>query len=302
MDNEIIRQPDRKPKTRMFTLFAVLGFLILVYLFILSAPFKSSNVAIHIPSGRSVDSITEELKENNAIRSEMALKIFIKLLKSGKGIVSGDYLIEKNTPVWVVAWQVGRGYHNIEPTKVTIREGLSNEEIANLLATKLPYFDKQLFLEKTIDDQGYLFPDTYFFYPLDTTEEIIKQLSLNFDKRINKISSSIEASGRSFDDLIIMASILEGESAGREDANLISGILWKRFDLGMPLQVDVDKGTYETKGLPEQPLNNPGLLMIEAAAKPTSSSFLYYLHDKNGKVHFAKSYDEHRVNINNYLR
>lgn len=99
-----------------------------------------------------------------------------------------------------------------------------------------------------------------------------------------------------------MASILEGEAKGKEDIGLISGILWKRISLGMPLQVDVDRSTYEKKGFPVAPLNNPGLMSINASLNPIASKYLYYLHDKNGKVHYATSYEEHKRNINNYLK
>jgi UPF0755 protein len=99
-----------------------------------------------------------------------------------------------------------------------------------------------------------------------------------------------------------MASILEGEANGNLDAPTISGILWKRISLGMPLQVDVDKKTYREKGLPQNPLNNPGLVSIKAAIKPEKSNYLYYLHDKGGIVHYAVTFEEHKQNINKYLK
>ena len=70
----------------------------------------------------------------------------------------------------------------------------------------------------------------------------------------------------------------------------------------MPLQVDIDKSTYLEKGLPEKPLNNPGLLSIRAAINMENSSYLYYLHEKNGNVHYAVSFDEHKRNISKYLK
>lgn len=279
----------------------IIGLFVLFYYF-LSAPYGNKNIIIHISSGQSIDSIVEELKEENSIRSPIALQIFIKLLKSGQGIISGDYLINKNSPVYVVAWQIARGHHNIDPVKITFREGLNNEQMAEILASKITSFRKDLFLSKVEDKQGYLFPDTYFFYPLDTTDEIIKKLEDNFKKRTKNIKEEIIKDNKSFSDIIIMASILEGEASGKEDIGIISGILWKRFSIGMPLQVDIDKNTYIEKGLPKEPLNNPGMLSIEASFNPVDSSYLYYLHDKEGTVHYAKSFEEHKRNINNYLK
>lgn len=305
MDNDldqIIEQKNKLLRNWILNTFLVIGFVVIFGYIFLSAPLENKNITIHVSSGQSVSSILLELKNENAIRSELALKIFIKLLKRDSDVISGDYLIKKDSPVWVVAWQLSHGYHNIEPIKITFREGLTNEQIALILAQKLPSFQKDLFLSKVEGKQGYLFPDTYFFYPLDTTEEIVKKFSNDFEVRTRKISAQAKSNNKDFSDILIMASILEGEAGGPEDIKIISGILWKRISLGMPLQVDIDKSTYTQKGLPNNPLNNPGLVSIEAALTPESSSYLYYLHDKNGRVHYASNFEEHKININNYLK
>lgn len=293
-----------KQKSRILETW-ILGILLVfvwVIYFILSAPSGNKDILIHVSSGESFATLSKELIDKNAIRNDFTLKVFFKLLESNKGIISGDYLIKKNSPIWIVAWQVARGHHNIEPIKITIREGLTNDQIALLFSNKLTSFDKDLFLVSIPKKQGYLFPDTYFFYPLDTTNEIIERLSNNFYNRIKNLNSVIKSSGKSLNEIIIMASILEGEAAGKDDVAIISGILWKRISQGMLLQVDIARSTYNTKGLPDAPLNNPGLSTINAAIKPVDSPYLYYLHDKNGKVHYAVTYDEHRRNINNYLK
>lgn len=300
LDN--VEQLHKKSQKRILNIFLAFGFFLVFIYYFLSAPFGNKDVVIHISSGQSVSSVALELSNEKAVRSDFTLKIFIKLLKKGTGVVSGDYLVSKNSPVWVVAWQVARGHHNIEPIKVTIREGLTNEEIASLFADKLVGFRKDLFLSEVNGKQGYLFPDTYLFFPLDSANEIVEKLSNNFQKKIKSISEDIANSGKKLSDIIIMASILEGESGGKDDIYIISGILWKRIALGMPLQVDVEKSTYKNKGLPPNPLNNPGLIAINASIKPAPSSYLYYLHDKSGKVHFAITFEEHKNNISKYLK
>ena len=304
MDDNIdkIEQKNNIFKKWLLNIPLVVGFILLFGYYFLSAPFGNKDVIVHISIGQSINDISQKLKSEKAIRTDFTLKVFIKLLKSGQGIIAGDYLIEKKTPVFVVAWQISRGHHKIEPNKITIREGLTNEEIANLLAQRLAGFRKDLFLAGVYSKQGYLFPDTYFFFPLDTAGEIIEKLSNNFDNKVNNLTSSINGSGKSLEQIITMASILEGEAGGEEDVAMISGILWKRISLGMPLQVDTDKSTYITKGLPDKPLNNPGLMSIKAAINPVSSSYLYYLHDKGGRVHYAITFEEHKRNISKYLK
>lgn len=301
IDNEIEQQKN-KSKKWILNIFLIFGFIILFIYHFLFAPYGNKDVIIHVSNGSSIDSIAIKLESEEAIRNDYILKVFIKLLKSGKGIISGDYLIKKNSPVWVVAWQIGRGHHNLDPVKIILREGINNEDMADLFAQKIASFRKDLFLAGVNNKQGYLFPDTYFFFPLDTTLEIIEKLTINFDSRINKLLPIIEKSGKSLNEIITMASILEGEASGKNDIEIISGILWKRISLGMPLQVDVDKTTYVNKGLPLEPLNNPGLLSINASINPLKSQYLYYLHDKDGKVHYAVTFEEHKSNITKYLK
>ena len=103
-------------------------------------------------------------------------------------------------------------------------------------------------------------------------------------------------------DVLTLASILEGEAKTKEDMEIISGILLARFSIGMPLQVDVDMDTYKVKGLPFMPLNNPGLVAINAALHPISSEYLYYLTGKDGKMYYSKTFEEHKRNIKKYLK
>ena len=291
-----------KKKNWIANIVLIAGFILLFVYYFLFAPFGNRDVTMHISNGTSINSVALKLESERAVRSDFTLKIFIKLLKSGKGIISGDYLFKKNSPVWVVAWQVTRGRHNITPIKITIREGLTNEDIATILGDKLAGFRKDIFLTGVNGKQGYLFPDTYFFFSLDTASEITEKLSNNFEAKINKLKPEIDKSGKSMTQILTMASILEGEAGGEEDIGIISGILWKRISKNMPLQVDVDKSTYASKGLPSKPLNNPGLLSINASFNPIDSPYLYYLHDKNGKVHYASTFEEHKRNIENYLK
>lgn len=99
-----------------------------------------------------------------------------------------------------------------------------------------------------------------------------------------------------------MASILEREAKGDQDREQISGILWKRLSIGMALQVDAAPETYKERGLPDSPIGNPGLESIYASLYPKTTPYLYYLHDKQGMIHYARSFAEHKANIAKYLK
>jgi len=120
-----------------------------------------------------------------------------------------------------------------------------------------------------------------------------------------------------------MASIIEAEARTTESRRIISGILWKRISLGMPLQVDSTfvyingKNTYELtsddlkidspyntyvyKGLPPTPIGNPGLDAILAALYPKTSKYLYFLSSKSGDMYYATTFEQHKRNKELYL-
>ena len=287
-------------KNILLTILLTVSFLFLLSYYFILKPYGNGDKIVHIKRGQSISLVAKEFEDSNIVRDDYILKFFIKILNRNKGIIPGDYLIKGNSPVFVVAWQISHGIHKVETIKITIREGLTNKKIADLLESKLINFDKDLFLNSISEKQGYLFPDTYFFFPGDTALEIIEILSNNFNNKIKDLP--IKNSGKNLSEIITMASILEGEAKGKEDIYIISGILWKRISIGMPLQVDVDKLTYEVKGLPPNPINNPGLLSIRSALLPISSSYLYYIHDKEGLVHYAENFEEHKKNIEIYLK
>jgi UPF0755 protein len=292
---------DKIQKT-IFYLFCAFLFLIYFYFLFLSAPgdFPLGAVA-KIEPGMSLRSVSSILKREHIIRSRVAFESFVIIFGGEKHIISADYLFENKLTVWQVARRIGGGEHHMAPIVITIPEGFDINQIADTAGLKLTNFNKAQFQLEAKGLEGYLFPDTYFFLTNANETDVIKSMSDNFEKKITPLLEDIVSSGKTEKDIIIMASIIEREAKGDMDRGVISGILWKRISMGIPLQVDADRETYKVKGLPENPIGNPGLLAIKAAIHPQSSPYLYYLHDKNGNIYYAKNFTEHKKNILKYL-
>ncbi|HBB49367.1 TPA: hypothetical protein DEQ22_01730 [Candidatus Nomurabacteria bacterium] len=286
-----------------FYLLGAVTFLVLCYFFFLSAPGNfPPGAVIRVEKGSSLRSVSAVLKKEHIIRSRVAFESLVIILGGEKRIVSADYLFENKLPVWEVALRIRWGKHFMAPVSVTIPEGFDVKQIGDTFASKLTNFNKARFLLKAESKEGYLFPDTYFFLTDADEDDVLRSMTDNFNKKIVSLSGEIASSGKTEKDIIIMSSIIEREAKGNIDREVISGILWKRLKIGMPLQADAAPETYKTKGLPEAPISNPGILSIKAAIYPKSSPYLYYLHDKNGNIHYAKSFSEHEQNILKYLK
>lgn len=288
-------------------------FIVAVWLLFFSAPENfPAGIVVKIEEGISATRIVNQLESTGIIKTTWPLSFIIKALHKEKDIKSGDYVFDEPLSAFGVAMRIVKGDFNVKMARVTVPEGSTLKDIAEIF-NPFENFNKDNFLTATENLEGYLFPDTYFFSPYADTSEVIKAMRNNFKNKVGDISSEV----------VIMASLIEKEVANKSDRRIVSGILWKRLNIGMPLQVDaifpyimgkksfeltpedlkVDSpyNTYLYKGLPPYPIASPGLDAIEAALNPSDSAYFYYLSDKEGNTHYAVSLDEHKTNKIKYL-
>lgn len=216
---------------------------------------------------------------------------------------------------------------------IQIKEGLRKEEIAEIMADRLGWdeSEKEEFVNahialSTDNLEGHYFPKTYMILRGENPFQVSTTMFYEYSKQTEKIKKNKQAKIINPDTALKIASIIQREAAGKHDMKLISGIIWNRLFNGMRLQIDAtlqyakgneedgwwkmvnpkDKNidspynTYLYKDLPPSAIANPGLAAIEAAYNPDKTTCLYYLHDKNRKIHCSKTYAEHKRNIDKY--
>lgn len=317
----------KKKKNLWFPFFLfILIFSIAWYGYRLTTPSYSfvPNTLIEIPEGASLSMIAGILEKNSIIQSPLYFSVLVTQLGKEKSIPSGVYLFSKPENIFSIAKRFAKGDHGIETVKITLPEGLTVREMSVVLAKQLHAFDSASFLSLTKESEGYLFPDTYFFFTTATSGEVYTALTENFKSKTASMLASTTREGKDWGNIITMASIIEGEAVTPEDRRIVSGILYARLKSGMRLGVDapfayiMGKGsleltmtdlatsspynTYRNSGLPPTPINNPGLDAIDSALHPSSTPYLYYLSDKGGKMHYAKTFEEHKLNKMKFLR
>ena len=202
--------------------------------------------------------------------------------------------------------------------KVTIPEGTNIADVDRILAKAEIIRQGTLLKPEYLKLEGALFPDTYRFDRGSTAEDVILRMKKAYDQR----------------DVLVIASILEKEVRTETDMKLVAGIIQKRIDAGMPLQIDaavaygaclpkfnlgqycdvsqinlVDNikrdspyNTYTRVGLPAGPISNPGLQAFQAALNSTDNPYWYYLSAHDGTTIFSKTLEEHNRAKARYLR
>jgi len=290
-----------------------------------SDPVDKTPVIFVVNKGDGVKAIASKLAQQGLIRSSTAFFIYVKLGGIERDLQAGDYRLTKSMSTQELAKELT---HGILDVWVTTLEGWRSEEIATKLAKDLDIPETE-FLK--VSREGYMFPDTYLIPREASAGAVVSLFLTNFDKKITpQMKEDAKKRNLTFDELITLASIVEREGQTEEDRPVIAGILYNRLKEDMPLQVDAtlqyalgydsvnktwwrkeltdaDKkvnspyNTYKYTGLPSKPIANPGLAAINAVIYPKDSSYLYYLHDKKGLPHYAKTLEEHTQNITNFL-
>ncbi len=315
-------------KTILKLVLSIFLFFVLVifsmYFFVIKAPNFNPPVVVTIEPGQSTGSVTRELKEKNVIRSSSFAETLVVFFGGSRKIHAGVYEFKEPQNIFSVVRRIVSGELGYTPVKLTVPEGTDAMKLALLIKQKFPNIDINQTKSSLVGKEGYLFPDTYFFAPFTDSVKIEEKMRKTFDEKLKPLEEKIKQSGRSLEDVIILASILEEEVRTKEDMAMVADIMLRRMKMNMPLQVDCTLkyvlhktsaeltitdlrtdglyNTYTRKGLPPTPISNPGLASIEAALNPIPNPFVFYLSDKDGITHFARTYEEHLQNKRKYLK
>lgn len=297
---------------------------------------------VEIAPGLGSRKIGALLKREGVIRSKWAFVTYVSLRNEASDLKPGMYAFNDSATIAEIAKGIIAGGAELT---ITIPEGWTVKEIGAHLDRQGIVRQKDfetitgpnaplLFLEtlallkeKPVHDglEGYLFPDTYRFYTSTPAQDVAIRMLENFDgKFAGELRKETLRRHRTIHQIVTMASLIEKEAALDTDRKIVSGILWKRLNLGIPLQVDatlvfltgrknakvlyadiaIDSpyNTYKYKGLPKGPIANPGLSAIRAALYPKTSPYLYYLSKPDGHIIFSRTLAEHNIAKAKYLK
>lgn len=272
-----------------------------------------------ITRGLGVREIARKLHEQGLIRDPIAFFVLVRNIK----IQAGSFKLSPSMSAPQIAEKLTLG---TEDVWITIPEGLRSEQILEILAEKrLGQGD----IEKWRADEGKYFPETYLIPKLWNIDQVRQHLRAMFDQKFDaKLAADAKAAGLTPDEVVTLASIIERETQTDEDMPIVAGILLSRLNDDHPLQADATihyllgnkkndwwpkeiltedlkipspYNTYLNPGLPPAPIGNPGLTSIKAVIYPTKSDYYYYISDKAGKMHYAKTLEDHNQNVSKYL-
>jgi len=292
-----------------------------------TAPVNPSNQTrklFVINKGEGIREIANNLKEKGFIKDPVTFFLLIKKRGLDGKIQAGEFYIAPSMNASQIAEALQVGTFDI---RVTIPEGKRAQEVADILQEQFSTFQES-WRSKLAAQEGYLFPDTYSFSKDADIDSIITTMTDNFEKKYANIPDG-RKNTLSKSQIVTISSMVEREAKYQEDRPLVASVIFNRLQAGMPLQLDATVqyalgfqpaektwwkkdliaddlqfnsayNTYQNVGLPPTPISNPGLEVLTAVVEAPSTDFLYYVSDKSGHNHYAKTLAEHDANIKKY--
>lgn len=284
---------------------------------------KSEKIFV-VHRGSGLKEIASDLGKQGFIRNPIVFFLFTRQQKFEGKIQSGDFRLSPSMDAEKIAKELTHGTIDVW---ITIPEGKRAEEIAEIFRINIPNYNPSWITDLN-NNEGYLFPDTYLI-PKDTNINlIISIMKKNFENKYSSIPNAPRdnpAKGKT----VIIASMIEREAKLAQDRPIVASVILNRLSIDMPLQIDAtiqyalgyqeDKktwwkkelsksdlglntlyNTYTHTGLPPASISNPGLNTLKAVVNPAKTDYLYYVSDKFGRNHYAKTLDEHNANIRKY--
>ena len=321
---------------RLITLLGVccLAFGFFLLWFVPSAWFAQPNakavtLTIEIPPGSSASQVATLLQDKGIIASSFGYELYAHVDSSTNAPRAGAYKLQNGMSYRAIARQLATGPARDE-VSIQIIEGWSMDEESKAVSEaggswKVPtvadWVQDYPFLSSLSNKtslEGYLFPDTYRVWKDQLPGSLVKKQLDNFVVHEPTLEQEAKKQGRTMQQVMTLASIVEKEVADPAQRKVVAGIFMRRLKEGMPLQsdatvnyvthagharataddlkIDSPYNTYKYPGLPPGPICNPGAEAIEAALHPAETPYRYFLTDDKGKMYYAKTFDEHQAN------
>lgn len=293
-----------------------------------------NDIIIEIPQRTTISECIKDFNEEGMLKPYWFFRNFCSLFSkfSGKQIHSGTYKFSYNQTNFEVIISIFSGKNRCL-VKVTYPEGINLYRFASINKKMLDLdsaefislaFDKKLLKSYNINSislEGYLHPVTYDFPCKITNKKIIDILVKQQDKIWNEeFKKTADAQGKTRQEILTLASIIEAESPVEEEKYIVSGVYLNRLKRGWKLEADPTvayinnkKGrllhsdlknesaynTYLNYGLPPGPINSPSISSIKAALNPKKHKYMFFVAvgDGSGKHLFAENYKEHLRNV-----
>lgn len=294
-----------------------------------AGPLKQETTVL-VSSGAGLTGIIDRLQAQHVIEDniidEILFNVGVRFYKNAKKLKAGEYAFEPGVSMQGVMDALVSGKAVVH--QITFPEGWTTAQILQRVRAQ-PVLVGEI---TELPGEGDLLPETYSFTRGTSRQEIINQMKAAHDKVLKAAwdRRDPDLPIETPQDMNILASIVEKETAKADERPRIAGVFVNRLRKGMRLQSDPtilyglyggeawlkDRSaikqselkkenaynTYQINGLPPGPIGNPGKASLEAVANPSHTKDLYFVADGTGGHFFSESYEQHQENVRKWRK
>ncbi|MDR3189858.1 MAG: endolytic transglycosylase MltG [Lactobacillaceae bacterium] len=316
-------------------------------------PKSTKKTEILIPSGSSAAAMAQILTKKGLIKDPQPFMNYVTI-HGAENLKAGYFELTKamTIPKIVKAIEAGgRDYPLGNKTVITVREGEQAEDVAAEVGAKTKFTADEFlatlnnqefldFLNKTypglLDSalsaqdvryklEGYLYPATYNAKDVASVQDLVQVMVASEYQNVSPLFDKIKASGKTVQQVMTLASLVEGEGVSTKERGKIAGVFENRIKIDMPLQSDVavkyalntnktnlsnkdvlvdsPYNLYKNAGYGPGPFNSPSVSSIEAVLNPTDmdKGYLYFVANlKTGQIVYNKDYASHESVVESF--
>ncbi len=289
---------------------------------------------VTIQRGATLTAVAETLSARGVVRSSRLFRVYATLTGKQHGIQAGTYEFRQDMSMRKALEILVSGREALE--RLVLPEGLMLREVAERVYQQLG-ISTVSFLDAARDSglreqlgitgqtvEGYLYPSTYYVRINATAEEVVRQIANEFESRWRpEWNARLDTLGMTRHEIVIIASIIEGEIRYDPDRKFVSSVYHNRLARGMRLQADPTViyalgrrrrlfqqdyqfpspyNTYLIDGLPPGPISQPSAASLEAALFPAATNYLYFVARPDGMHVFSPTLREHQSAVREVRR
>ncbi len=279
---------------------------------------NSTPQLLYIPPGSSLNSVSRSAHQLGIVEAPWQFKYAARWIGAEHALHAGEYKLGPDISIIEAAKQISEGKRYLR--RLVVPEGLSVKETVSVLENS---FGLNM-TDFMMPEEGSLLPNTYFYERGDTGNQLIQRMQRALQEVLDRYwkARASDLPVNSKEEALILASIVEKETALATERPLVASVFINRLKRGMRLQSDptiiygitggTDLGrpiklseisaltpynTYKIKGLPPTPIANPGEASIKAVLQPAESNYLYFVADGTGGHAFAETLKAHNQNV-----
>jgi len=287
--------------------------------YILAMPGATSEAQfLYIERGDGLSRIAAKMHKTGLVQHAWHVTLAAKFLRIDRFLQAGEYRVEARTPLEETLKKIALGKTHLR--KISIPEGFSSAEVEvelkNTFGVDMSGYERP--------EEGSVLPETYFFSRGEKASMLLERMRINRDSQLAKAwaNRQIDLPLATPEEAIILASIVEKETAVPSERPIVAAVFINRLRKGMRLQSDptviygITQGiplgrpikkselkkttpynTYRINGLPVGPIANPGIESITAVLNPADVPYLYFVANGEGGHSFSKTLKEHNRNV-----